>query len=767
MLKFLKNIIFQIKAFFPIQLLITDIRKNQILLFFWFILFSAITQSFGKGVGIPYLFLDPEYMGKVCFSSMLIMGFSFGIFTLSYFITSYILDSHRFVFLGTIRFPFVTFCLNNSLIPIIFTITYLWSYFNFQSDIGLESTKDIIIEIFGFLLGTTIVLTGFFLYFRKTNKATLKHLVETLDSTLRKKKINVVRILKNIKQAKKYNYAINSYLNLSYKIRKVKQHIRFDQQELLKIIDQHHLNAVSVELVVFIIIMVIGYFRDIPEFQIPAAASTFLLFSFFTMFTGAFSYWLRGWAISGIIGLAILVNFLFENNVISIDHQAFGMNYKVEKAKYNLKTLETLNTPLLYTQDSLETVQILEKWKTKFPDSTKPKMVLLCVSGGGLRAATWTLTTLSHINKNLNNKLMESTVLITGASGGMVGASYYREMYLRSKTKNFALKDPNYYIDNIAQDVLNPMIFSMIVSDFFIGLDKYKVGDQEYYKGRGYAFEQKINSNTEGVMNKLLLDYSKPEKEALIPMAFLTPTILNDGRKLYISPQNISYMNTAHSSYNFKNMRIKGVELRRFFKKQSADSLHFLTALRMSATFPYVTPNVELPSTPGMEVMDAGYIDNFGITDAVRFTYVFRNWINENTSGVAIINIRDSEKESHIRQNIQQSFWGTMFNPIKSLYANWDAVHDFNNDNSLEYSNLYLNSNFEIFNFQYAPTPEISDQLQNETVHDADLEKEYDEARASLSWHLTRKEKEGIKSTIHNKNNTQTLNRLKDYLEDE
>lgn len=767
MLNKIKYIIFQVKAFFPIQLLITDFRKNQILLFFWFILFSAVTKGFGKAVGIPLLFLDPEYIGEVCFQSMLIMGVSFGIFTISYLITSYILDSHRFVFLGTIRYPFVTFCLNNSLIPIAFIITYLVSYYNFQIDIGMETPQDILIEELGFLIGTTGTLTIFFLYFRKTNRDTFKHLVESIDSSLRRKKINAVRIMKNMKQAKKYNYSINSYLNLAYKIRKVDHAIKFDKNELLKIIDQHHLNAVSVELFVFIIIMVVGFFRDIPQFQIPAAASAFLLFSFFAMFTGAFSYWLRGWAITGIIALAIMVNFLFEKEVITMKHQAFGMNYKTEKADYSLSSLEAINNTTLYTQDSLETINILNNWKAKFSKNKKPKIAFICVSGGGLRAATWTTTTLSHINRETQNQVMESSILISGASGGMIGANYYREMYLQHKEGKQQLKEPNYYVDKISQDVLNPMIFSMIVSDFFIGLNKYKLGENEYYKGRGYAFENKININTEKVLDKSLYDYNKPERNAVIPMSFITPTILNDGRKLYISPQNISYMNTAHVLNNLGESKIKGIELRRFFKNQNADSLHFLTALRMSATFPYVSPNIELPSNPSMEVMDAGYIDNFGISDAIRFCYVFRDWINTNTSGVAIINVRDSEKDPYIRQNVKQSFWGKLFNPIKSLYANWDAVQDFSNDNATEYSNQFLKERFEIFNFEYIPKPEIASKLRSKNNQSYELEKEYEEARASLSWHLTQKEKEGIKETIKNKENTATLNRLKEYLNNE
>ena len=40
----------------------------------WIILFAMVTGSFGKYLGIPYLFLDPEYLNEVNFRSFFIMG---------------------------------------------------------------------------------------------------------------------------------------------------------------------------------------------------------------------------------------------------------------------------------------------------------------------------------------------------------------------------------------------------------------------------------------------------------------------------------------------------------------------------------------------------------------------------------------------------------------------------------------------------------------------------------------------------------------------
>ncbi|HMQ00366.1 MAG TPA: hypothetical protein PKC24_11345, partial [Cyclobacteriaceae bacterium] len=52
---------------FPIQLLVNNFRRNHVMLLCWVFLFFIITGNFGRYLGIPYLFLDPEYLNEVGF----------------------------------------------------------------------------------------------------------------------------------------------------------------------------------------------------------------------------------------------------------------------------------------------------------------------------------------------------------------------------------------------------------------------------------------------------------------------------------------------------------------------------------------------------------------------------------------------------------------------------------------------------------------------------------------------------------------------------
>ena len=111
---------------FPVQLLLNNLKRNHILMLCWIVLFAMITGSFGKYLGIPYLFLDPEYLNKVNFRSFFIIGICTAAFTTAFHITCYINDGHRFSFIGTLSRPFTKFAINNSIVPIAFLATYIY-----------------------------------------------------------------------------------------------------------------------------------------------------------------------------------------------------------------------------------------------------------------------------------------------------------------------------------------------------------------------------------------------------------------------------------------------------------------------------------------------------------------------------------------------------------------------------------------------------------------------------------------------------------------
>ncbi|MEQ9098736.1 MAG: patatin-like phospholipase family protein [Imperialibacter sp.] len=742
------------------------VRRNLFMLFFWVSLVAVFTGNFGRILGIPYLFLDPEYLNRVDFWSFFIVGFCMGGFTAAFNISCYILYGHEYSFLGVLERPFTKFSINNSLLPIIVNVAYLVFIFQFQMENEFRGPGDLFWKILGYLAGFLGMLAVLYTYFRLTNKDIFKYLTGSVDKRLKKVKVNRKRALDKLKEVRESKNRVDFYWDEKFRLRPTAYINDFyDKEAILKVFDQNHFNLVLIELLIIVVVLLLGFFMDNPYFQIPAAASAILFGTIFIMLSGAISYWFRSWGLIFSITAFLLLNFLVKMDVFRSLNPAFGLNYKGSRAEYSIKTLSDRNTPEVYNQDVESMLPVLEKWKAKQKGAGKPKMVFLCVSGGGQRAALWTMRVMQQMDSLLNGTLLDNTMMITGASGGIVGAAYYRELFLREKSGEIENRMEDQYLSKIAMDNLNPMIFSLLVNDMFIRFQYFRYDGEVYLKDRGYAFENQLNRNTDMIMEKKLKDYQEAESNAEVPLLLMAPTIVNDGRKLYISTQDVGFMTSNAASTNAELVtKVRGVDFRSFFKEQNADELRFLSALRMSATFPYITPNIELPSDPPLEIMDAGISDNYGISDAVRFVYVFREWIEENTSGVVIFSVRDHQKNAEIEKKASESIVQKFSSPISSVYNNLGNIQDLNNDSRIEFATEWFKGNLYQIEVEYNTNTMF--QGESNLPEEVLLERKQNE-RASLNWHLTTREKKNIIDNINLVSNQQALMRLKELLEAE
>ena len=178
---------------------------------------------------------------------------------------------------------------------------------------------------------------------------------------------------------------------------------------------------------------------------------------------------------------------------------------------YTNADLLQLCSPQKLAGDKAAMLQVLNNWKIKQKEE-KPVMVFLNFSGGGVRSASFAMNVLQHLDSLTNGKLLQKTFLMSGASGGMLSAAYFRELYRSRQNGSVIDLQDQKYLDNISGDLLNPVFSSMIARDLLAPAQKFSVGPYRYVKDRGYAFEQKLNENTEGVLDKNLANYSADEK---------------------------------------------------------------------------------------------------------------------------------------------------------------------------------------------------------------------------------------------------------------
>ncbi|HVA98586.1 MAG TPA: patatin-like phospholipase family protein [Bacteroidia bacterium] len=754
----------RIVYFFPIQLFLVVLKKNQLLILFWLLFFGCITQVIAAKYGVPYLFLDPEYLGQVDFRSYLLLGFACGGFIMAFNMASYIMNAFRFPFLATLSNPFFKFCFNNFIIPVTFTIVYCISIYKFQTHSQLAPLKDVLLHITGFLTGNISFILLSILYFQFANKDIQKMFglssYDDHNPELKIRKSHRIVLQENmawkndnpsIKADNKRDWFVETYMSPIFKIKLARGHEHYEKEKLIQVFKQNQASAAFFEILAILSLFLLGLFRNVSVLQIPAGASVFLLFTLFLMLTSALYTWLRGWSVTVSIIALLLLNYASSFDFSNSSCKAYGMNYNTSKAILTNAVLDKLDKDKSQRNNDIDsTTEILNKWALKnsvnsFGQKEKPKFVMVCTSGGGLRSSLWTFYALQYTDSVLGGKLLKHIELITGSSGGMIGAAYLRELYLEKQENKIQTLYSDSFLVNISKDVLNPLAFSIATNDLFFNFQKFNIGNYSYPKDRAYFFEKKLNENTDNVFNKKLSDYTIPVKEALIPMMIFTPTIINDGRKLLITSQPVSYLTDNDIQPSLTNHPlIEDIEFSKFFKKQDAANLEFTSALRMNATFPYIMPATQLPSNPIIEVMDAGLRDNYGIEPTLKFIYAFRKWLETNTSGIVIIQIRDKHKEFPVQDNAPKTIFQTLTQPINTLYRTLFNVQDFNENEMIEYASLWYKGNIDFVDFQ----------LQNDPADNI-----------SLSWHLTNKEKRQVINSIKLPENKSSVNKLKELLQ--
>jgi hypothetical protein len=224
----------------------------------------------------------------------------------------------------------------------------------------------------------------------------------------------------------------------------------------------------------------------------------------------------------------------------------------------------------------------------------------------------------------------------------------------------------------------------------------------------------------------------------------------NDGHQLQYDPDLPPNLRDLNRNYSHD-----ALELFRLFPA-SRDRFALSTAIRMSASFPFLSPAVSLPTKPRRRVVDAGYFDNYGVSlaAAVLFSKKNTDWIRENVSKVVILQIRDGQSDDERQLKVipdakRAKGVGSLVSrsleeltsPLEGLTNARVGTSSFRNDGLLELLSVYYeqlrqepgsgklpqaNRFFTVVNFEFP-------------------------GHVALSWHLARGEKEQIRRTFENK----------------
>jgi hypothetical protein len=734
---------------FPFRLVLLHFKKNIFFLFFWIFFFGIILNLVAPKYGVPFLFLSPEYLDHSGFLAYMILGFSFGGFVMAFNISTYIMNSYRFPFLATLSRPLWKFTLNNFALPVAFIITYIIQVTRFQLKEGVLNGWEIAWVNLGFLTGIGIFLLFSFIYFFRTNKDIHRLFGIRPEREIPKPSAKKLEVFKRLGVrnpnlvTESRDWYVETYLNAPWSAKLVRPVKHYKRAMLRAVFRQNHRNAVKFEVVAILSLFLLGWFDDVAVFYIPAAASLFLLITLIMMLVGALYNFFRGWANFILIFLFILFNLAFSFKILNPTNRLYGLDYSNPVPYTNTKVNELNRDPVARNEDFINNLEILYNWKRKnvlASQQEKPWIVFFNTSGGGLRSTLWTFIVMQEAEKQTEGKFMEHVHLITGSSGGMIGASYYRELYYLSKGGHtFDCNHPTYR-ENISRDLLNPISFTLATNDWFLPIRKVEIDGKKYNRDRGYAFERKLNEATSRVLDVPLGYYKNPERKSDIPMMIFSPVVINDGRKMLISPQPVSFLTGLPEDNNIAWKKLSNsVEYSRLFAQNSPEKTRLLSILRANSTFPYIFPIASLPTEPTVELMDAGLRDNYGVETALKYFYTFRKWIEENTQGVIFIQIRDKKKEGPITTNPGQTLLQSLSKPLGSFYGNHFTIQDYNHEDLLFFVREWFSGKLEILDFE----------LKNEETD-----------RISLSWHLTNYEKKKILNSLDSPENQESFRKL-------
>lgn len=381
--------------------------------------------------------------------------------------------------------------------------------------------------------------------------------------------------------------------------------------------------------------------------------------------------------------------------------------------------------------EGLQTAAVLEAWQADVPKrgdgQRRQRLVVLSTSGGAIRSATWTTRVFVQLDQSMPG-FHRHVRLITGASGGMVGAAYCvaeladveeglarpigeRGDELFEHISADSLRDAArwYVLRDVPQSVLRPVLG--------------RVGTINH--DRGMAMEGRWRTSTDGKLGTTFGRLRPLEAQGRVPSLLFSPMIVEDGRRLLLSNLDVADLVAVQVGEDLPPA-LTAWEFSACFPRQLAD-VQLSAAARMSASFPFISPAGQLPTDPPVRVVDAAYYDNYGVNLAT--TWLWKHLDQVKDMEVILVQVRGTlESEARGSRAIAlQASKGLKFTgvttPAEGLATANLTVAGYNNDERLAALREHMRERgipLHVITFDF-PGP------------------------STLSWHLSVHEKEALR----------------------
>ncbi|WP_108802494.1 hypothetical protein [Aquimarina sp. Aq107] len=316
---------------------------------------------------------------------------------------------------------------------------------------------------------------------------------------------------------------------------------------------------------------------------------------------------------------------------------------------YQLNLMEThvdrpsLDTYIYYWLKSRE--NIINDSETTFP------IIMVSAEGGGSRAGLWAFLVHSYLYENTNGDYFEKHLLsLTGASGGGVGNSMFfaeaRNTSLQGKKSRFKIEENTQVpiVDYKASSIYKENYLSVALLSL-LGRDLFKeVTSLFKFKNRGQLLEEQwieahekyfLDSKGKSIIDKeflsfydnaFILDTMDLISQKIPPLLFVNTTHTQTGNYNIISPVEYSQVKELTGMNDF---------LSTIQASYPNNSIALSTAMRINASFPFITPVGEVRNTTQKDLLisdqyaDAGYYDNIGGRVSIGVEEVFKKVLSD------------------------------------------------------------------------------------------------------------------------------------------
>jgi len=251
--------------------------------------------------------------------------------------------------------------------------------------------------------------------------------------------------------------------------------------------------------------------------------------------------------------------------------------------------------------------------QTVFNGSSKG-VIVISAEGGGILSSAWTNQVLTGILEKLEPaeqlQFLSSVRLLSGVSGGSTGLMYFQTLCGSPGTT----PPPETDLAAVrhaanADNALGLVGYGIVYYDLLRPLWpywNYSTSDRGQTLER--AWQAELKTLLKGVKLPTMRDLSAGVADGTRPMLMFNSTIADSGRPIAITNFDLPKDPDIASFYQL------------YAKSYDMD---LTTAVRMSASFPYVSPIARpiangKPVAPGLALCDGGYSDNFGVAPAYR-----------------------------------------------------------------------------------------------------------------------------------------------------